>query len=95
MFRIPAGATSPSTEQAFTTILNKEYGAAATSAALPAIHMHTQHMHTQSPELAPCGRPTHPTSSHPLRDTHDATSAPEPTGLSQAELRRIVLDLIG
>ena len=90
MFRSAAGASPPSTEQAFTTILNKEYGAAAISAALPAIHMHTQ-----SSELAPCGRPTHPTSSHPLRDTHDAASAPEPTGLSQAELRRIVLDLIG
>lgn len=36
-----------------------------------------------------------PATTAPLHAAHDAPAAPMPTGLSQAELRRIVLDLIG
>lgn len=55
--------------------------------ALPATDMHTLLNHD-----APRG---YQSPSNPQNPAHDAASAPKPTGLSQAELRRIILDLIG
>jgi hypothetical protein len=52
-------------------------------------------MHTLSHTNATRWHPTPPTFSNPLRTAHDAPSAAKPAGLSQDELRRIILDLIG
>ena len=57
--------------------------------AAPAMHMH---MHTSQTHDAPRGYQAPINPQHPA---HDAAAAPQPTGLSQAELRRIVLDLLG
>ena len=53
-------------------------------------------MHTQSLSEATCWHSNHPHAPNPVRTaTPDAPNAPLPSGLSQAELRRLVLDLIG
>jgi hypothetical protein len=52
-------------------------------------------MHTQSLSEATCWHSNHPHSPNPVRAAPDAPNTPMPSGLSQAELRQLVLDLIG
>jgi hypothetical protein len=65
----------------------KDLGAASTGAAGPDIDMH---MLTSTHAAL-----RHPTSTNPPRPGDDASKAAQPTGLTTAELRRIILDLIG
>ena len=53
------------------------------------------HMHTLTSLNAAPGNPKHPSGSNPQHPAQDASTAPQPTGLTKAEIRRIILDLIG
>lgn len=53
------------------------------------------HMHTLTSLNAAPRHPKHPSGSNPQHPAQDASTAPQPTGLTKAEIRRIILDLIG
>ncbi len=57
--------------------------------------MPAMNMHTFSLLDATRWHPSQSSTSDLPNAAHDKAGAPKPTGLSQAELRRIVLDLIG
>lgn len=53
------------------------------------------HMHTLTTLNATPWHPKHPSGSNLQHPAHDVATAPQPTGLTKAEIRRIILDLIG
>jgi hypothetical protein len=87
-----ANRAAPQSGAHTTTTLSdfKDLGAASAWAAGPEMNMHNLSLLHATPWHA-----QHLSSSNALHPAHDAPKAPQPIGLSQAELRRIILDLIG